>query len=277
MSAPDDAARQATVPATAMQESMWWIHHRAKIKSVYNLTWRLACASAVDPAALAAAWQAVHDRHDALRGGLTQQDGSVGMFIEPAVLAAPERVVVADPGPASPDTLLELIAGELHDRPFQLGHPPLTRLALVTVAGRQELIVTVHHSMIDGWGLQLLLTDLSAAYAAARGAAPSSPPVDPVSFADYCRRSHAAQTDGRWQAGPSTGATRCAAPPRPQCWQTGREPRAPATAAPCCASYSAGAPARASRRRRHRSARRRSPCCSRRSRPCSPAAARAPM
>jgi pimeloyl-ACP methyl ester carboxylesterase len=201
MSAPDDAARQATVPATAMQESMWWIHHRAKIKSVYNLTWRLACDSAVDPAALAAAWQAVHDRHDALRGGLTQQDGSVGMFIEPAVLATPEHVVVADPGPASPDTLLELIAGELHDRPFQLSHPPLTRLALVTVAGRPELIVTVHHSMIDGWGLQLLLTDLSAAYAAARGAAPSSPPTDPASFADYCRRSQAAQTGGRWQAG----------------------------------------------------------------------------
>lgn len=179
---------------------MWWIHHRSKVKSVYNLTWRLSCGAAVDAPALRTAWQAVHDRHDALRAGLRQRDGLVSMLVRPRVTAELERVEIADPGQAA-DELLDLIAEELHDRPFELNHPPLTRLALVTVAGRHELVLTIHHSMIDGWGLQLLLSDLSQAYHSALTGEPPASSADPESFADYGLRCQAAREKGRWQQG----------------------------------------------------------------------------
>jgi thioesterase domain-containing protein len=203
MSTEAIASGQVMVPATPMQESMWWIHHRSTINSVYNLTWRMSCGAEVDLAGLQAAWQAVHDRHDALRSGLHQQDGSVFMLVLPAVTAELEHVVIAEPaaGPASAGRLLALIAEELHERPFDLDRPPLTRLTLVSVGDQHELVLTIHHSMIDGWGLQLLLADLSHGYRSALGGEPPSFPADAPSFADYGRRSLEAREKGRWQPG----------------------------------------------------------------------------
>jgi thioesterase domain-containing protein len=194
-------AERAMVPATPMQESMWWIHHRSTIDSVYNLTWRMSCGAEVDVPALRAAWQAVHDRHDALRSGLLQQEGSVFMLGLPAVTAELERVAIAEPGAGPVGRLLALIAEELHERPFRLSRPPLTRLALVSVGGEHELVLTIHHSMIDGWGMQLLLADLSSAYESALTGEPPSLPGEAPSFADYGLRSKAARERGRWQPG----------------------------------------------------------------------------
>lgn len=195
------------------------MHHRSKINSVYNLTWRMSCGS-VDLPALRTAWQAVHDRHDALRTGLRQRDGVVSMLVQPDVNVDIERVLVpwtasgtvpVAGASTSADELLGLIAEELHERPFELNRPPLTRLTVVSVADRHELVLTIHHSMIDGWGMQLLLSDLSQAYRNAldRNAltdeplSPSaeSPSAEPASFADYGLRSQAAREKGRWQPG----------------------------------------------------------------------------
>jgi thioesterase domain-containing protein len=192
---------RAMVPATPMQESMWWIHHRSAIDSVYNLTWRMSCHAEVDVPALRTAWQAVHDRHDALRSGLNLQDGSVFMLALPAVTAELERVVIAEPGAVPAGRLLALIAEELHERPFQLSHPPLTRLALVSVGDELELVLTIHHSMVDGWGMQLLLGDLSSVYESALAGGPVSLPGEAPSFADYGLRSRAARERGRWLPG----------------------------------------------------------------------------
>ena len=201
MTAQAAAPDPAVIPATPMQESMWWLHHRSKIKSVYNITWRMSCDQPVDPVALTAAWQAVHDWHDALRSGLRQQNRSVSLVVGQSVTVEPEHVVIAEPGPAPAGRLLAQVAEELHERPFQLHRPPLSRLTLVTVADVTELVLTVHHAMLDGWGIQRLITDLSAAYSSALRGEPLTPVTSPVSFADYARRSEAALISGRWRAG----------------------------------------------------------------------------
>ncbi len=207
MSTQADDLGPITVPATPMQEAMWWIHHRSAQKSVYNLTWPMACDGELDVAALRVAWQAVHDRHDALRTGLRQQDGTVRMLVLPQVRVDVERVVIPAPGPAEaadatgPQRLLALIAEELHERLFQLEEPPLTRLALVSVGGAHQLVLTTHHSMLDGWGIRLLVADLSQAYSAALAGQPPAWPAAAPSFAEYGRSIAAAKAKGRWQPG----------------------------------------------------------------------------
>lgn len=187
-----------TVPASAMMEALWWVHHRAKNKSVYNLTWRLTCDKALDLDALSVAWQTVVDRHEALRGSLHQHDGVIELSIADRVDVSPQWVSIENPGSVPAGQLLRLIAEEIHERPFALDQAPPARLTVVTVGDQHELLVTLHHSLVDGWGVQLLMADFSAAYAAALNVAVPVFEAEPVSLREYAIDSHAARSAGRW-------------------------------------------------------------------------------
>lgn len=188
------------IPASAMMEALWWVHARAKNKSVYNLTWPLACERALDPAALATAWQTVVDRHEALRGSLHQRDGKVLLSIADHIDVAPQWISIADPGSVPGYPLLRAIAAEIHERPLALDVAPVARLTAVTVGDQHELLLTIHHSLVDGWGIQLLMGDFSEAYAAAVAGRDPVFEAEPVSLRDFVRSDHQARTDGPWDA-----------------------------------------------------------------------------
>jgi thioesterase domain-containing protein len=186
------------LPANPMMEALWWVHHRSKNKSVYNLTWPMTCERQLDFDALRVAWQAMVDRHEALRASLHQHDGAVLLAIADHVDVEPERVQIADPGSMPVDRLLRSIAEELHERPVALDRAPTARLTLVSVGDQDELVLTVHHALLDGWSLQLLMTEFAEAYATAAAGGTPSFATEPVSLAEHMRDANAARVDGRW-------------------------------------------------------------------------------
>jgi thioesterase domain-containing protein len=171
------AAVVSQLSATPAQESLWWIHHRTKNSAIYHLTWRLALDEApghrIEAPVLSRAWQTVVDRHEALRTSLVRHDGTLVQRIHEHLPAPLTEIDWPDVGELAAGPLLDRIAEELHEEPFALDQAPLARAALVRVADRTELHITVHHSVADGWAMQLLLTDLSAAYEAASREEPS--------------------------------------------------------------------------------------------------------
>ncbi|WP_410050146.1 condensation domain-containing protein [Actinomadura sp. CNU-125] len=73
-----------------------------------------------------------------------------------------------------------LAAADLAER-FDLTVPPLGRMLLARLgADRYRLILTLHHIVVDGWSVPVLLRELSAIYAA-RGDAAALPPARPFS------------------------------------------------------------------------------------------------
>lgn len=188
------------VPATPMQEALWWVHQRASNRSVYNLTWRLGCGSTVDLDALDTAWQAVVDRHEALRTAVVSDHGTLRLDVSPAVPVAVQRVAVADPGDTPTEELLRLVAEELSEQTFTLDTAPLGRLSSVRVGDLQELVFTVHHVVMDGWAIQVLMRDLSTAYAAAVAGVEPAFDGAAVPFTEYAAEQAAARAAGDWQA-----------------------------------------------------------------------------
>lgn len=188
------------LPANPMMESLWWIHYRAKNKSVYNLTWPLACDGPVDFAALRVAWQALTERHESLRGSLHQEDGVVLMAIEDHVDSEPEWIRIDDPGSTPADTLIPLIVEEIAERPFAIDRAPAARLTMISVGDRHEMVFTVHHSLLDGWSVQLLMQELAAAYGTALAGGTPAFDTEPVSVRAHLLDAQAARTDGRWDA-----------------------------------------------------------------------------
>jgi len=181
-------------------EMLWWIHQRARNKSVYNQTWPLKADRALDLAALRVAWQAVVDRYEALRASLHHRDGTVMVSVADHVDVEPQWIAIDDPGSTPVEPLLRSIAGEIQERPLALDVAPAARLVAVTVGDAHELLVTVHHALVDGWGMQLLMNDFAVAYEAAVAGREPVFETEPVSFTEHIAESNAARTDGRWDA-----------------------------------------------------------------------------
>ncbi|MET8944521.1 condensation domain-containing protein [Streptomyces sp. NPDC004542] len=160
------------LPSSPAQEALWWIQHRAERKDLYNLTWRLR-VTRLDPAVLAAAWQLVVDRHEALRTSFARRGDTVTQLVHPAADAAPQEVGWSEP-PAdrAPGALLDDVAARFHATPFELESVPLARLVHVTVGDVEEVLITVHHAVLDGWAMQLVVDDLRVAYEAVRDRGP---------------------------------------------------------------------------------------------------------
>ena len=188
------------IPASALMEMLWWIHQRARNKSVYNQTWPLKADRALDLAALRVAWQAVVDRYEALRASLHHRDGTVMVSVADHVDVEPQWIAIDDPGSTPVEPLLRSIAGEIQERPLALDVAPAARLVAVTVGDAHELLVTVHHALVDGWGMQLLMNDFAVAYEAAVAGREPVFETEPVSFTEHIAESNAARTDGRWDA-----------------------------------------------------------------------------
>ncbi len=197
------AAAVSQLSATPAQESLWWIHHRTKNSTIYHLTWRLALDEApgrrIEAPVLSRAWQAVVDRHEALRTSLVRHDGALVQRIHDRLAAPLTEIDWPDAGELPVGTLLDRIAEELHEERFALDQAPLARAALVRVADRAELHITVHHSVADGWAMQLLLTDLSAAYEAASRGVFAAPAVPVPQFSAYTEDIAQAAETSAWR------------------------------------------------------------------------------
>ncbi|MFC0429205.1 non-ribosomal peptide synthetase [Kutzneria buriramensis] len=130
----------------------------------------------LDSSALREAVQLLLARHDNLRAAFRYgRSGRVAALIPDAV-AVPWREINAPAGEVPAVALAE------RSRRFDLGRPPLLRVALVhTGPAAHSFVFTIHHLLIDGWSMPLLVDELLAYYQ--HGAAAVLPPVTP--YRDY--------------------------------------------------------------------------------------------
>ncbi|MCX4461412.1 amino acid adenylation domain-containing protein [Streptomyces sp. NBC_01728] len=164
-------------PATSEQQRLWLVQHRAPGSRAYSVNQAFRIDGPVDTAALRRALRVVVRRHAALRTGF--ETGPEGL-----------RQVVGepydpwhDPGvtPVRDEAGARAFADGFFAEPFDLTVPRMLRACWLSGEDGGTLLLHLHHIAVDGWSMNLLLRDLSAAYADAsqadrREAAPT--PVD---------------------------------------------------------------------------------------------------
>lgn len=175
--------RGAQAPLSFVQERLWFVQRLEPESVHYNLAGGVDLRGPLDALALARAFDFVVARHAVLRSCFADTlTGTVARELE-----APPRLERIDLSSAGEreravDEHLEREARHV----FDLARGPLVRAALLQLASeRHVLAVTLHHAVADGWSLNLLQSELAAAYAAlTRGEVPVLPRLE-LEYADY--------------------------------------------------------------------------------------------
>ena len=178
------APRTGPVPLSYAQGRLYFLNRLAEESAFYNVPIALRFDGDLQADALRAAFAALWARHEGLRTCFPLVDGEpVQEFLPVDAVAFSERDICGDDDP-------EKRLGELFDTegrtPFDLAAGPLLRGTLVRLrADSHVLLMTLHHSVSDGWSLNIILNDLVALYRAIAQGEPSPLPELPFTYVDY--------------------------------------------------------------------------------------------
>ncbi|WP_373689232.1 amino acid adenylation domain-containing protein [Streptomyces sp. Rer75] len=180
---PRTDAELTTHPLSEGQRALWVIEQIAPGNHAYNLPLAFWLDRDVDVLALRVVLQDVLDRHDALRSTVrTGEDGRPFVRIAAEPELPFQQVFLTSDDEAD---LRDRIRADMR-QPFELSRGPLVRATLYTLGdGRQALLLTVHHLVLDGVSIPLLLDDVERGYRTVREGRPLPDSRPARTFADF--------------------------------------------------------------------------------------------
>ncbi|HEK1769412.1 TPA: amino acid adenylation domain-containing protein [Pseudomonas putida] len=171
--------RGELAPLSYAQERQWFLWQLDPSSSAYNIPSALRLRGALNVPALQRSFDSLLARHESLRTTFVQTpEGAQQRIHAAAPLALPiETVAEAE--------LAARVQAEVA-QVFDLEQGPLLRVRLLRVAQDDHvLVVTQHHSVSDGWSMQVLVEELVQCYAAFSQDEAPTLPVLPLQYADY--------------------------------------------------------------------------------------------
>ncbi|HXO19478.1 MAG TPA: amino acid adenylation domain-containing protein, partial [Thermoanaerobaculia bacterium] len=166
----EESAGVAAAPLSHGQRALWYLRQLAPASTAYHLAAAARIAGDLDRPALRQAFQALLDRHPALRSTFTAQGGD-----DPLQQAPAGAEIAFEEWPAddwSEPELVRRLADEAA-RPFDLERGPLLRVGLADRGGGAPvLLVACHHIAADFWSLAVLAEELGKLYEVCRAGLP---------------------------------------------------------------------------------------------------------
>ncbi|MEI8394797.1 MAG: amino acid adenylation domain-containing protein [Rhodospirillaceae bacterium] len=177
--------------ASVNEESVWMAHRDEPDLITYAVPFAVALPSRSEPATVQTALDRLAARHPALRTCFRERDGTVFR----CVLAPASVRLTLSPAPAESEAMAAAMRAEIA-RPMKLEHGPLFRFTLFraerTDPGAGDILFMVaNHSVIDGWSLDILRTELLeliAALTAGREPTLTALPTTPAEIGTRLRK-----------------------------------------------------------------------------------------
>ncbi|HEY2915104.1 MAG TPA: amino acid adenylation domain-containing protein [Candidatus Angelobacter sp.] len=169
------------------QEGLWLLHQLNPGDPAYNEHFAVRILGRVDEQVLERSVNHIVARHEVLRSEFKATDGIVQTSASDLFIP----LLIEDLRQADKSDKLSIAmerAAVEASLPFDLTHGPLLRTSIYRIADDESLLLlVVHHIVIDGWSLGILLQEVAAAYEAySRGVPPALPDL-PVQYSDFAR------------------------------------------------------------------------------------------
>ncbi|KFE71961.1 hybrid non-ribosomal peptide synthetase/type I polyketide synthase [Hyalangium minutum] len=180
------APRGAVVPLSFAQERLWFLHQLAPESAAYNYPAFFRVRGPLDAAVLEKSLQALVSRHESLRTRFSEVDGQPVQVIAAHLPLHLERVDLRELPREEQQREVHRRAEASARQPFDLHRAPLLRASLLTLGDDEHvLLLNLHHSVTDGWSMDVLYSELEALYGAwARGQPPALPALA-LQYADH--------------------------------------------------------------------------------------------
>ncbi|WP_437723824.1 amino acid adenylation domain-containing protein [Sorangium sp. So ce861] len=184
---PARAEETQRLPASYAQSRLWFLWQLDPLSHAYNMSSALTLEGPLDERALTRTFDALIQRHEALRTLFVPgDDGKPMQFIhahQPLSLSVEELSHLR--GRERQERAADLVRKTV-EQPFDLVRGPLFRVRLIRLeAERHVLAVAMHHVISDGWSMNVIIEDFARLYAQISGGAPPDLPALPVQYADY--------------------------------------------------------------------------------------------
>ena len=178
--------RHGSIPLSYAQERMWLLDQLEPDSATYNIAVALRLRGQLHVAAFEQSLQAIVARHDALRTRFRTVDGQPVQVIVPTVtVPLPQHDLTAVPEAERHGAVQYLSQAEAQ-RPFDLEHDLLLRTTLLRLESQEHVfLLTLHHSIADGWSMRILLRELATHYTAMLQGNASPLPLLPIQYADF--------------------------------------------------------------------------------------------
>ncbi|WP_297701269.1 amino acid adenylation domain-containing protein, partial [Mycobacterium sp.] len=163
------------LPLTALQQGLLFHSTTQPNGDVYSVQLTIALRGALDAHRLQRAVHTVVTRHPNLAARFCPDFGDPVQIIPAAPEPAYRHVELDGGGLKQQDARVQEIAAAERAAVRDLGSEPPVRAALIRVADNEfRFVLTVHHIVMDGWSLPVLLHEVFACYYASR--LPAAPP-----------------------------------------------------------------------------------------------------
>ncbi|MFE0729511.1 amino acid adenylation domain-containing protein [Streptomyces antibioticus] len=177
---PRPHAGDEPVQLSFAQQRLWFLAQLDGTSAYYNIPMAMRLSGPLDRPALLRALEAIVQRHEALRTRFVERDGVPFQEIGDGRDFTVGEVELSDPAELPSICEREAVA------PFDLARDSLIRVRLLRESEAEHvLLVTMHHSVSDGWSLGVFFREMVTLYEAFHAGEPSPLAPLPIQYADY--------------------------------------------------------------------------------------------
>ncbi|WP_410901581.1 amino acid adenylation domain-containing protein [Pseudomonas putida] len=178
------ALEQGPQPLSYAQQRQHFLWQLEPSSSAYNIPAVLRLNGALDMAALQAGLEDLVRHQGSLRTRFVEHQGQVCQVLDDAL----HLTLVVDEVGANDEveSAIKAYAERCTAQPFDLMQGPLARVNLLRVASDDHvLVLTLHHSIADGWSINVLIEQWLACYASRLQGQVAHLAEAPIQYADY--------------------------------------------------------------------------------------------
>jgi len=172
-------------PMSFGQERLWFQSQVTDNPALFNIAFLAHIDGPLDVVELEASVNEIVSRHEILRAGFRNNEGSPSQFFATVAHLRISRVDFA----SAPEKALGQVRAHAQQEaraPFDLASPPLMRVTLFKLApSRHALLFVVHHLVWDGWSSGVFIEEIANLYEARRAGGESTLSPLTMQYADF--------------------------------------------------------------------------------------------
>jgi thioesterase domain-containing protein/NRPS condensation-like uncharacterized protein len=177
------------MPATPCQTRFWLLDSLHHGNHALNMPLAWNCRGKLDPDVAAAALAELVRRHESLRTTFEMANGKLSQVIHPAIEAAAMPLPVEDLRHLSKEERQQQASVIIlrHARiQMDMKEGPLFCARAIQIEDDEHiLLLTIHHSVCDGWSNGVIIRDFAAIYDGLMRRVPAELPELPIQYGDY--------------------------------------------------------------------------------------------